>query len=48
MEAILKGTPEEIAALVLAVQGRQAEIEFISGELAQRIAKCFSSAHIHA
>lgn len=40
MEVILKGEPKEIAALVLAVQGRQVEME----EIADGVGEIFATA----
>ncbi len=46
MEVIIKGDPKEIAALVLAVQGRQISVDEIMKQIPDQIASELSSVHI--
>ena len=46
MEVIIKGDPKEIAALVLAVQGRQISVDEIMKQITDQIASELSSVHI--
>lgn len=46
MEIVIRGDPKEIAALVLAVQGRQISVDEVMKQIANQIASELSSVRI--